>query len=121
MNTILNGAIAALLALSSVFAIADPKPNILFIAVDDLNCWPEAKTPNLDRLAQRGVLFTNAHCAAPACNPSRVSVLTGILPSTSGVYLNSQDWRRCKNLSDAVTLPAYFQKQGYRTLGGGKI
>jgi len=75
-------------------------PNVLFIAVDDLNDWigclgghPDTITPNLDRLAERGVLFTNAFCAAPACNPSRAAVMTGIRPSTSGVYLNSQPWR----------------------------
>jgi hypothetical protein len=69
-------------------------PNILFIAIDDLNDWigclgghPDAKTPNLDRLAQRGMLFTNAHCAAPVCQPSRVSALTGIRPSTRMTWM----------------------------------
>ena len=71
-----------ILALHSV-AIAAENPNILFIAVDDLNDWirplgghPQAKTPNITRLADRGMLFTNAHCAAPACNPSRTALLT---------------------------------------------
>ena len=66
------------------FAQAAAKPNVLFIAVDDLNDWigclgghPQALTPNMDRLAKRGVLFTNAHCAAPACNPSRAAVFSG--------------------------------------------
>ena len=73
----------------------DARPNVLFIAVDDLNDWigclgghPDVKTPNIDKLAGRGVLFSNAHCAAPACNPSRASLMTGIRPSTSGVYMN---------------------------------
>jgi len=102
------------------------KRNVLFIAIDDLNDWvgclgghPDVKTPNLDRLAQRGVIFTNAYCSAPACNPSRASLLTGVLPSTSGVYSNRQPWR--KALSNAVTLPQHFMANGYRAVGGGKI
>lgn len=101
-------------------------PNVLFVAIDDLNDWigclgghPQARTPNLDRLAERGVLFANAHCPAPLCNPSRVSVLTGVRPSTSGVYLNAQPLRRA--LADAVTLPEHFRAQGYRVEGGGKV
>src|SRR5689334_23022115 len=68
------------------------KPNILFIASDDLNDWvgamghPEVKTPNLDRLAKRGTIFTNAHCQSPLCSPSRMSLLTGLRPSTLGIY-----------------------------------
>ena len=102
------------------------RPNVLFIAIDDLNDWtqcldghPDVKTPHIDRLAQRGVLFTNAFCSAPACNPSRTSLLTGIRPSTSGVYRNSQPWRPM--LPDAVTLPQHFMAHGYHVIGGGKI
>ena len=102
--------------------------NVLFIAIDDLNDWigclgghPDVKTPNLDKLAQRGVLFTNAHCSAPACNPSRASLMTGILPSTSGVYLNPHPWRKSPALSDATTLPQHFMAHGYHVVGGGKI
>ena len=79
---------------------AATKPNVLFMCIDDLNDWtgclgghPDVKTPNLDRLAGRGILFRNAFCAAPACNPSRAALMTGIRPSTSGVYHNSQPWR----------------------------
>lgn len=104
----------------------ETRPNVLFIAVDDLNDWigvleghPQARTPNIDRLAQRGVLFTNAHCAAPACNPSRVALMTGLRPSTSGVYQNQSPWR--KALPDAVTLPQHFMAHGYTALGSGKI
>ena len=103
-----------------------PKPNVLFIAIDDLNDWigalgghPQAKTPNLDRLAEEATLFTRAYCAAPACNPSRASLMTGILPSTSGVYHNPQPWR--KAMPDAVTLPQHFTKHGYWSAGAGKI
>ncbi len=102
------------------------RPNVLFIAVDDLNDWigclgghPQTKTPNIDHLAARGVLFTRSYCAAPACNPSRAALLTGIRPSTSGVYLNSQPWRPA--MPDVVTLPQLFMKGGYNVVGGGKI
>ena len=104
------------------------RPNVLFMAIDDLNDWigclgghPDVKTPNLDRLAARGVLFTNAHCSAPACNPSRASLMTGILPSTSGVYHNPNPWRKSPVLKDAVTIPQHFMAHGYRAVGGGKI
>ncbi|MBN2449706.1 MAG: sulfatase [Lentisphaeria bacterium] len=104
------------------------RPNVLFIAIDDLNDWvgclgghPDVRTPHLDRLAARGVLFSRAYCAAPACNPSRAALMTGILPSTSGVYLNSQPWRKSPVLGDAVTLPQHFRAHGYRAIGSGKI
>src|SRR5210317_2160926 len=86
------------------------KPNVLFISVDDLNDWigclgghPRAMTPNIDRLAASGVLFTNAHCAAPACNPSRTAIMTGISPHKSGLYDNRQKMREL--LPDDVLLP----------------
>ncbi len=101
-------------------------PNVLFIVVDDLNDWigclgghPDTKSPNIDALAARGVLFTKAYCAAPACNPSRAALLSGIRPSTSGVYLNPQPWRPA--MPDVVTLPRHFMNNGYRVLGCGKI
>tara|TARA_R110002111_G_scaffold256015_1_gene322669 strand:+ start:4364 stop:5821 length:1458 start_codon:yes stop_codon:yes gene_type:complete len=111
---------------AEVFAAETSQPNVLFIAVDDLNDWigclgghPDCKTPNIDRLASRGVLFTNAHCAAPACNPSRAALMTGIRPSNSGVYLNSQPWRPV--MPNAVTLPQHFRDHGYQAVGSGKI
>jgi arylsulfatase A-like enzyme len=104
------------------------RSNVLFIAIDDLNDWlgclgghPDVITPNLDRLAGRGVLFTNAHCSAPLCNPSRAAIMTGIRPSSSGVYSNQQPLRKSEVLKEAVTLPQYFMENGYRTLGSGKI
>lgn len=106
--------------------VPENRPNVLFIAIDDLNDWigclgghPDVKTPHIDRLADRGVLFTRAYCSAPACNPSRASLLTGILPSTSGVYHNDQPWRPA--LPDAVTLPRHFKDNGYLVKGRGKI
>jgi len=99
---------------------------VLFIAVDDLNDWigclgghPDVKTPSINRLAQKGVLFTNAHCSAPVCNPSRTSIFTGLYPSTTGVYLNPQPLR--KALPDAITLTEYFMKHGYHAAGCGKL
>ena len=100
--------------------------NVLFIAIDDLNDWvgclgghPQSQTPNIDRLASQGVSFTRAYCSAPACNPSRISLLTGLRPSTSGVYHNSHPWRPA--LNHAVTLPMHFRNRGYHVAGRGKI
>ena len=108
--------------------VRQERPNILFIAVDDLNDWigvlgghPQTKTPNIDRLAGMGTLFRNAHCAAPACNPSRAALMTGIRPSTSGIYLNAQPWRKSKVLASAKTIPQHFRDHGYRAVGSGKI
>ena len=105
---------------------ATDKPNVLFIAIDDLNDWigvlgghPQARTPNIDRLANRGVLFTRAYTAAPACNPSRAALMTGVAPHRSGVYLNSQDWRPA--LKDVTTMPRHFHDNGYWAAGAGKI
>ncbi len=105
------------------------KPNVLLVCIDDLNDWvgcleghPQVKTPNIDRLAKRGVLFANAHCQAPICNPSRVSFLTGMLPSTTGVYLLSPtNFRVSPVLKDMATLPEHFAANGYKTIGCGKI
>jgi arylsulfatase A-like enzyme len=107
---------------------AVPRRNILFIAIDDLNDWvgvlggnPQTRTPNLDRLAKQGVLFTNAHCAAPLCNPSRAALMTGIRPATSGVYTNGQPFRQSPVSKNAVTLPMHLRAHGYRVIGSGKI
>lgn len=109
------------------------RPNVLLITVDDLNDWigalgghPQARTPHLDRLAGQGTVFTNAHCQAPICHPSRVSFLTGMLPSTTGMYsMGPMDFRRdCAALRDRAatpTLPEHFAARGYRTIGVGKI
>lgn len=104
------------------------RPNVLFIAIDDLNDWigalggnTQTLTPNLDRLAERSVLFANAHCAAPACNPSRAALMTGVRPSTSGVYHNPQPWRESPVLKHAPTIPQHFMANGYTAVGSGKI
>ena len=105
------------------------KPNVLMIAVDDLNDWigclgghPQAHTPNIDRLAARGMLFTNAHCQGTMCNPSRISLLWGRRPSSTGFYDNHYHVsREPEFLESHVSLPVHFAASGYKTLTTGKI
>ncbi len=105
-----------------------PKPNILFIAIDDQNDWigcldghPQVKTPRIDALAARGTLFTNAHCQAPLCNPSRTSLMTGLRPTTTGVYGLAPWFRTLDRFRDVVTLPQHLAASGYTTYSTGKI
>jgi arylsulfatase A-like enzyme len=100
----------------------------LFVSIDDLNDWvgpldghPQTQTPNMDRLAAQGMVFANAHAPAMICNPSRAAIMTGISPASSGVYGNQTDWRRTARLRDVPTIPRYFQDNGYRTFGAGKL
>lgn len=100
--------------------------NVLFIAVDDLNHWVghlarnrQAKTPNLDRLAARGVTFSNAHCAAPLCNPSRAALLSGMRPGTTGVYQNSDPYSGV--IQSQQSLFSRFREAGWKTLAKGKL
>jgi arylsulfatase A-like enzyme len=100
------------------------QPNVLFIAIDDMNDWTTLfdknnpiKTPNLERLAKRGMFFSRAYCAAPACLPSRTAIMSGYRPSTSGIYTNRDNpWPE-----RAVTLSQYFRDNGYLAKGAGKI
>ncbi|MEM9282883.1 MAG: sulfatase [Verrucomicrobiota bacterium] len=110
----------------SICIAEESRPNVLFIAIDDLNDWigclgghPQVETPHMDALASRGVLFTEAHCPAPVCGPCRAAVLSGLGPVTTGVYSNNANWN--KRLSDRESLPAHLNAQGYRTMGAGKI
>jgi arylsulfatase A-like enzyme len=123
-------ALAVLLAARPAAADDAPKPaerpNVLFIAVDDLNHWvhylgrnEQVKTPNLDRIARRGLRFTHAYAAAPVCNPSRAALMSGLLPSTSGVYDNGTDWR--KLIPPELPLTTSFRKAGYWVGGAGKV
>ena len=94
-------------------------PNVLFIAIDDQNDWigclgghPQVQTPNIDALAKRGTLFTNAHCQAPLCNPSRSSLLTGLRPSTTGIHGLVPGIRAVEATKHHVTLPQTFTLPG---------
>lgn len=108
----------------------DQRPNVLFISVDDLNDWTGsfgghsmAVTPNMDRLVEDGFAFGNAHCSAPICMASRNSMLSGLLPSTSGWYDNDPSLEESykKVLKDTVPLPQHFRNNGYLTMAAGKI
>ena len=101
------------------------KPNIVFISIDDLNDWvgflghKEVTTPNMNNLAKDGYSFTNAHCPAPICGPSRTAIFSGLQPVTSGIYDNNIKFSR--DLPKVVTLPEHFRNNGYKVYGIGKL
>lgn len=126
-KTLLLTALFGTACMSGIAHAATVRPNVLFIAVDDLNDWigcmkghPQARTPHMDQLAQRGILFTNAHCAAPVCLASRTALLCGRYPDQTGVFSN---WGRTQGKPPAkeLQLPLHFAAAGYETLGTGKI
>lgn len=108
---------------------AQEKPyNVLFIAVDDLNDYvklledhPDLKTPNLDRFAESAITFSSAYTAAPACNPSRSAILTGLKPTETGLYENHDSFQKSKAAMAATLIPEHFKQNGYRTMWSGKI
>lgn len=109
-------------------ALAAQRPNVLFIVIDDLNDWvgplgghPLVKTPHLDRLAERGTTFVNAHIQSPLCNPSRTSVMVGLRPTTTGIYGLLPWFRTVPQWQARVTLPQHFKAHGYRTFTTGKV
>ncbi len=118
---------ALLLLCMPAFAANPPaRPNVLFIAVDDLRDWigyfghnPQSKTPNYDRLSRMGTSFTRAYCASPVCNPSRTALMSGLRPSTSAVYENNIDFRPI--IPPAKMLTTAFREAGYYVHGAGKI
>ncbi len=103
--------------------------NILFISVDDLNDWVgfmdgnhQAITPHMDKLAKNGLVFDNAYCPAPLCSPSRTAIMTGVRPSSSGIYMNSPYFRISPALKEILTIPQYLSTYGdYYTAARGKI
>ena len=127
-STLLLGSQLVLAGNDSMPSKSRAKPNVLFIAIDDLNDWvgclgghPQAITPNMDRLAARGIVFTNAQVQAPLCNPSRASVLIGLRPSSTGIYGLMPGIRAVEATKNSVSIPQYFRKQGYFTAGFGKV
>jgi len=124
------GILSLLLGASLAFAGTEESqpPNVLLIAIDDLNDWigcmgghPQAQTPHMDRLAARGVLFNNAHCQSPVCNPSRASMMTSLYPSTTGVYFLNPDLSESPVAKKNALLPKRFQGEGYYVTGAGKL
>jgi len=105
---------------------ADEKPDVLFIAIEDIaplmGCYghPVVKTPNIDALAKRGVLFNRAYCQVAVCNPSRACISSGLRPETTGVFNNSVDWRQ-RIPKGMLALPEFFRDNGYETVNCGKI
>ena len=104
------------------------QPNVLFIAIDDLNDWvgafgghPQCKTPNIDQLAEKAMVFRNASCPGPVCGPSRSALLSGFMPATTGIYGNSNNMLKSEIVQTHATLPEYFSKHGYLTISSGKI
>ena len=129
------------LSIASAAAQSPDNPNILFISIDDLNMAPgiyggQAHTPNIDRLAREGMLFTNAHVAAPVCNPSRIALLTGLRPASTGITSlgpEHRDWRNYLNqpdgpayqhygegIGDVKTMFQHLQDNGYYIASAGK-
>ena len=108
-----------------ITAVAAEKPNVLLICVDDLKpalgCYgdPFAKSPNVDRLAARGMRFDRAYCNQAVCAPSRNSLMTSLRPQTLGIYDLGTNFRNA--VPEAVTLAQQFQRNGYRTEAMGKI
>ncbi len=131
-HLLLKGAFASffvLLLATTIEAMEQNKqPNFVFIAIDDLNDWvgymdghPQAKTPNMDSLANQGVAFTNAHSVAPGCSPSRNALLEGVEPFNSGLY-PFYEHEIHKDLKQKYTsLPTLLKNNGYQTFGAGKI
>jgi arylsulfatase A-like enzyme len=120
--------IAFLTLFVSLSSLAAEKPNILFIAIDDQNDWigclgghPNAKTPNIDKLASQGTLFTNAHCQSPLCNSSRASLMMGLRPDTTWHLWTRSLVSNLDPYKDLTALPQHLKANGYTTYSAGKI
>ena len=122
--------IIAILALSalSLNAKTNEQPNILFIAIDDMNDWtgflgghPAAKTPNMDALAHKGINFTNAHCSAPGCSPSRNALMFGAEPFNTGLYAFYDHTVFDEECLNRPSIAELLKQNGYNTYASGKI
>lgn len=114
--------------LFSIPSFGNPQMNMVLIAIDDLNDWvgclgghPQAKTPNIDRLAARGILFSNANCQSPVCNPSRASMMSGLYPETTGIYFLSPPPDQSPAIDATSFMPQRFLDEGYCVRGAGKL
>lgn len=119
--TLLTGAVG-------VAETSGERPNVLMLVIDDLNDWagalhghPDTLTPNIDRLARQGVVFTDAYATSPICGPSRAAFLSGMLASTSGLHDNTSRFDAHPILMENENLPQFFRNRGYLTFGSGKI
>ena len=109
-------------------SLTESRPNILLICVDDLNDWvgclgghPQARTPSIDALAERGTLFLNAHCQAPVCQPSRSSLMVSRLPSSTGLYFLNPGLRDSEWNKGVPSMPERFAAEGYEVVAAGKL
>src|SRR5206468_4148723 len=131
-NNLWRKLLAIALATAWIFAPLNPahaadskRPNVLFLIADDLNnllgCYGDsrAKTPNIDRLAARGVRFDRAYCSFPLCGPSRNSFLTGLYPNTTGIQANAQVFRQ--TIPQQQSLPQLLRTSGYFSARLGKL
>ena len=126
----LSRSLTTSLALSiglSIVGVAHATPNVVVIIIDDLNDWigcmgthPQVRTPNIDRLAKQGMLFTNAHVQATFCGPSRISFLSGRMPQTTGCR-SFDRYEALQSLANHPPFPLHFHRNGFQTFGGGKI
>jgi arylsulfatase A-like enzyme len=119
--------VICLIFLSSIQCFSQEKPNVLMIVLDDLNNYvgvmgghPQAKTPNIDKLAGEGILFSNAHSNVPICMPSRASFMNGISPITSGTW-GFNNWLKNETLINSKSLPEYVKENGYKAYQTGKV
>ncbi|VGO18995.1 sulfatase [Pontiella sulfatireligans] len=121
--------VGVVLVASSLYAAKPDRPNILMLCIDDMNDWcgflgghPLAQTPFMDKLAAKGVNFTNAHCTAPGCSPSRNAILLGVEPHKSGLY-PFYDLRNVDRvvLDRYTNLPRFLKENGYTTCGVSKV
>ena len=106
--------------------VPEERPNILFVSIDDINDWigvygghPDTRTPHLDRFAQRAVTFDAAYTSVPLCHPSRIATMTGMRPSSTGIYTAQQGWR--EHIPHATHLAEHFRRNGYQTFAAGKV
>ena len=122
------GVFCVLLCGPNAMAVSAPRPNVVFIMMDDMNGYgaleqyPVLKMPHLDRLRAESINFRLAVCASPVCTPSRASFMSGLYPHHTGAYLNGCDpWRTSPRLQSIESLPECFKRNGYETWGRGKI